>query len=275
MENSTVKCFLNKFDKNCDNQYYYTMNKIVIAKWEKLVWDDNSTSYNKEKVLSISKKWEIAQNLLASDVNNQKNITIHSTTPIDVVLFDENDVKTLTALEHTQAMQHNTTYKVIQDVEDVLQRAKAMWIVSIPYDIQTQLWVTLENERNWYYIDYATKSIVPLIYLPLSERTKWRGIGTKLLQWMFQDGAEKLAFAGGVHTIIDTWSHGTTAFDHNTNLDCVDAILEKWVCDVDAILSETPLVKMITREWFSPDRIALRIEDKHCEHVIMWYTKKV
>lgn len=248
------------------------MNKIVKPQSEKLIWHNNLTSYNKEKLFSQWKSVEIAENLLAHDRTNQ--ITIHSTTPIDVVLFDENDVKKMTALEHSQAMQNNTTYKIIQDVEDILQRAKSMWIVSVPHDIQTQLWVTLENERNWYYIDYATKSIVPLIYLPLSERTKWRGIGTKILQWMLQDSTEKLAFAWGIHAIIDTWSHGTTAFDHNTNLDCVDAILEKWVCDIDAVLSETPLVKMITREWFSPDRIALHIENKHCEHVIMWYTPK-
>ncbi len=243
----------------------------------------NTTATHTKEVNSSlnSRKNKFHQNKYIENIHTILTTTkpqLNSSTGMEILMFDDNQVdptilnsQVWTSNLHTD--EEKKTYLIIQEVDDVINRAKDMWMITVPNELQKLFNVTLNPDRNGYVIDYATKAIVILWYLPLSERNHSRGIGTAIVKRAIQDANEKLAFAGGVQEIIDMWYHGDDHFDHNTNLDMLNSSIKKWITDVDILLLETPAGKMINREWFTPYRFAMNWWKKWSDHAIIWYNK--
>ena len=197
---------------------------------------------------------------------------IKSSDKVKVITFDDAH---LIPAHHEWALQsqHNTIYKLIESVDDTINRAKDFGMVKVPWSIQNKYNVTLDDERNWYIADYATNTVLVFVYLPMTERKKARGIGSEIVKRALEDANNRLATVGGTKTVLSVREHWTKKFDRNTNLDVLNRELQKGNTNIDSLIVQTPAGKMITRQWYMPYRFAMSWwENKRTiDHVLIWY----
>lgn len=197
---------------------------------------------------------------------------IQSSDKVEVITFDDTH---LIPAHHEWALQsqHDSTYKLIESIDDTINRAKDFGMVKVPWSIQDKYNVTLDDERNWYIADYATNTVLVFVYLPMIERKKARGIGSEIVKRALEDANNRLATVGGTKTVLSVREHWTKKFDRNTNLDVLNRELQKGNTDIDSLIVQTPAGKMITRQWYVPYRFAMSWWENKCtiDHVLIWY----